>query len=165
MAEWLKALVLKTSVGQPTVGSNPSPSASRFQRGGFGKTKYWGGARVADWGRLLSGCRGINLDRGFESRPPRHNNFYLFARPWYPQGVWSSNPVPFGDASRPSPPPFDGAQRSGIGICNDWIAALLQQLDCIASKRVCSLLKIPRKKYRWYRARGFDPTGCSPPCH
>ena len=27
VAERLKALVLKTSVGQPTVGSNPSPSA------------------------------------------------------------------------------------------------------------------------------------------
>ena len=27
MAEWSKALVLKTSVGQPTVGSNPTLSA------------------------------------------------------------------------------------------------------------------------------------------
>lgn len=27
MAEWLKAPVLKTGVGKPTVGSNPSPSA------------------------------------------------------------------------------------------------------------------------------------------
>jgi hypothetical protein len=34
-------------------------------------SRLGGGARVADWGRLLSGCRGKNLDRGFESRPPR----------------------------------------------------------------------------------------------
>ena len=27
MAEWTKAAVLKTAVGQPTGGSNPSPSA------------------------------------------------------------------------------------------------------------------------------------------
>ena len=26
---------------------------------------------MADWDRLLSGCRG-KLDRGFESHPPRH---------------------------------------------------------------------------------------------
>jgi hypothetical protein len=26
---------------------------------------------VVDWGRLLSGCRGKNLDRRFESCPPR----------------------------------------------------------------------------------------------
>ncbi len=25
-----------------------------------------------EWGRLLSGCRGLNLDRGFESHPPRY---------------------------------------------------------------------------------------------
>ena len=29
MAEWTKAAVLKTAVGQPTGGSNPSPSASK----------------------------------------------------------------------------------------------------------------------------------------
>jgi hypothetical protein len=53
MAEWLKALVLKTSVAFcVTVGSNPTPSA------GLLKAKYWGGARVDDWGRLLSGCSG-----------------------------------------------------------------------------------------------------------
>ena len=33
--------------------------------------RIWGGARVADWARLLSECRGLNLGRGFESRPPR----------------------------------------------------------------------------------------------
>ena len=27
---------------------------------------------MADWARLLSECRGLNLGRGFESRPPRH---------------------------------------------------------------------------------------------
>ena len=34
----------------------------------------WGGAREADWDRLLSGCRGECFDRGFESRPPRQKN-------------------------------------------------------------------------------------------
>src|SRR5688500_15688971 len=32
----------------------------------------WGGARVVDWGRLLSGYRGEILGRRFESCPPRH---------------------------------------------------------------------------------------------
>jgi hypothetical protein len=27
---------------------------------------------MADWARLLSECWGLNLSRGFESRPPRH---------------------------------------------------------------------------------------------
>ena len=30
MAEWTNAVVLKTAVGQPTVGSNPTPSARGF---------------------------------------------------------------------------------------------------------------------------------------
>ncbi len=33
MAEWLKAAVLKTVVGQPTGGSNPSLSATFAERG------------------------------------------------------------------------------------------------------------------------------------
>ena len=53
MAERPIALVLKTSVGKPTGGSNPSPSAV----GGL-IIEYWGGARVADWARLLSECWG-----------------------------------------------------------------------------------------------------------
>ena len=53
MAEWLKAHVLKTCVGKLTVGSNPSLSAEN--RIGFCCTR--GGARVVEWGRLLSGCR------------------------------------------------------------------------------------------------------------
>ena len=32
----------------------------------------WGGARVVEWGRLLSGYRGEILGRRFESCPPRH---------------------------------------------------------------------------------------------
>jgi hypothetical protein len=47
----------------PTGGSNPSPSAL--------KMNCWGGAGVAERGRLLSACRGQNLYRGFESLPPR----------------------------------------------------------------------------------------------
>jgi hypothetical protein len=64
MAEWTKAAVLKTAVGQPTGGSNPSPSAFKI---GYNR----GGAGVVERGRLLSACRGINLYRGFESHPPR----------------------------------------------------------------------------------------------
>jgi hypothetical protein len=48
MTEWTKVPVLKTGVGQPTEGSNPSPSASEV-------CLSWGGARVVEWGRLLSG--------------------------------------------------------------------------------------------------------------
>ena len=69
MAEWLKAHVLKTCVGKLTVGSNPSPSAVW----GGSLTIDWGGARVVEWDRLLSGCRALKLDRGFESLPPRSN--------------------------------------------------------------------------------------------
>ena len=32
----------------------------------------WGGARVVDWGRLLSGYWGEILSRRFESCPPRY---------------------------------------------------------------------------------------------
>jgi hypothetical protein len=56
MAEWTMAAVLKTAVGQLTGGSNPSPSAFCSQASELGA---WGGARVVDWGRLLSGCRGF----------------------------------------------------------------------------------------------------------
>ncbi len=58
MTERLKVTVLKTVVVKATVGSNPTPSAGHLK-----KTKYWGGARVADWARLLSECR------GFKPRP------------------------------------------------------------------------------------------------
>jgi transcriptional regulator with XRE-family HTH domain len=34
-------------------------------------TPHRGGAREADWARLLSECWGFNLSRGFESHPPR----------------------------------------------------------------------------------------------
>ena len=51
----------------------------------------WGGAREADWARLLSECWGQNLSRGFESRPPRHKkNAFARARfsrqPRVPEG-------------------------------------------------------------------------------
>ena len=67
MAEWTKAAVLKTAVGQPTGGSNPSPSAfgskpqSVERRTIVKSVGYFvlgGGAGVADRGRLLSACRG-----------------------------------------------------------------------------------------------------------
>ncbi len=58
MTERLKVTVLKTVVVKATVGSNPTPSAGHLK-----KIEYWGGARVADWARLLSECR------GFKPRP------------------------------------------------------------------------------------------------
>lgn len=51
MAERLKAPVLKTGIGQPIVGSNPTSSARVFYN-----RIIRGGARVDDRGRLLSGC-------------------------------------------------------------------------------------------------------------
>gem|GEM_PF-2833810 len=36
------------------------------------RKSIWGGARVVEWGRLLSGYRGEILGRRFESCPPRH---------------------------------------------------------------------------------------------
>jgi hypothetical protein len=73
MAERLKATVLKTVVAKATVGSNPTPSAhhSKCTRGG---------AREADWARLLSEYWGQNLSRGFESRPPRQRKRVLVRR-------------------------------------------------------------------------------------
>ena len=88
MAERLKAHVLKTCLGHTNVGSNPTPSAIRKQKVTIFRaplwvvvqkkrlksrlTSNWGGARVVEWGRLLSGYRGEILGRRFESCPPRH---------------------------------------------------------------------------------------------
>ena len=77
MAERLKAHVLKTCLGHTNVGSNPTPSASRLmiydcRFSIVNRKSNWGGARVVEWGRLLSGYRGEILGRRFESCPPRH---------------------------------------------------------------------------------------------
>ena len=57
------APVLKTGVGlSPTVGSNPSPSAWKFE--GKQNKMIRGGARVVDWGRLLSGCWVLSSTEG-----------------------------------------------------------------------------------------------------
>ncbi len=85
MAERLKAHVLKTCWVQAHVGSNPTPSAVSCRlinrmvyvtRAQFEdpvmQTNDWGGARVVEWGRLLSGYWGEILSRRFESCPPRH---------------------------------------------------------------------------------------------
>ena len=91
MAERLKAHVLKTCLAQANVGSNPTPSAIRSSSddsttlaparsagerpvGESLREINWGGARVVDWGRLLSGYRGEILGRRFESCPPRHTS-------------------------------------------------------------------------------------------
>ena len=67
VAERLKAHVLKTCLGHTNVGSNPTPSARLILRSdSFSNcprttevvtTQKWGGARVAEWARLLSECR------------------------------------------------------------------------------------------------------------
>ena len=68
MAERTKAPVLKTGMGKPIVGSNPTPSAflcdfniclGRCQSGRMGPPAKW--------------LSGQSLDRGFESLPPRLN--------------------------------------------------------------------------------------------
>jgi hypothetical protein len=74
MAERSKAAVLKTAVGSRPPGVRiplPPPGRTTAASISYIDKKEWGGAREADWGRLLSDCRGKNLDRGFESRPPR----------------------------------------------------------------------------------------------
>ena len=71
VAERLKAHVLKTCLGHTNVGSNPTPSARLIIRSDsfsncpcatsqMNQSRYykkWGGARVAEWARLLSECR------------------------------------------------------------------------------------------------------------
>ncbi len=93
MAEWTKAAVLTTAVGfnahrgfeslslrllivdsWPLIDTQSSDINLRSAIAN--RQSRRGGARVADWGRLLSGCRGKNLDRGFESRPPRLKTQY-----------------------------------------------------------------------------------------
>jgi hypothetical protein len=70
VAERLKAHVLKTCLGHTNVGSNPTPSARLIRSDSFSNCpcvtevalqKYWGGARVAEWARLLSECRGNSV--------------------------------------------------------------------------------------------------------
>ena len=89
MAERLKAHVLKTCLGHTNVGSNPTPSArliissdsfsncscatSRMLE--VATTKNWGGARVAEWARLLSECRG-NLVAGSNPALPATRNVF-----------------------------------------------------------------------------------------
>ena len=73
MAEWTKAAVLKTAVGSRPPGVRiplPPPYGYEFRIAEFSITRYpkskieWGGARVADRGRLLSGCRGFTSTVG-----------------------------------------------------------------------------------------------------
>ena len=93
MTERLKVTVLKTVVAQATVGSNPTPSACPPPRGILGR---WGGARVADWARLLSECWDLNLSRGFESRPPRWmKTLAAEAGVLFPGSFWEENQALF----------------------------------------------------------------------
>ena len=58
MTERLKVHVLKTCWVQAHVGSNPTPSATANPPR---VNNRWGGARVAEWARLLSECRGNSV--------------------------------------------------------------------------------------------------------
>ena len=49
----------------------------RLQIYDYNRKSNWGGARVVEWGRLLSGFRGEILGRRFESCPPRHKEHAL----------------------------------------------------------------------------------------
>ena len=57
MAEWFKAPVLKTGVGRKLHRGFESLSLRCM-------TESRGGARVAEWDRLLSGCRGLTSTEG-----------------------------------------------------------------------------------------------------
>jgi hypothetical protein len=60
MAEWLKAPVLKTGMGRKL--HRGFESLSLRLDGSLPaiiNVRLWGGARVADWDRLLSDCRGF----------------------------------------------------------------------------------------------------------
>jgi hypothetical protein len=73
----------------PTVGSNPSPSACKFE--GMEKQNNWGGARVVDRGRLLSGCwvlsptEGSNPSLPAGLKDPRDARVYVLS--WHHVGV------------------------------------------------------------------------------
>jgi hypothetical protein len=62
MAEWSKAAVLKTVEGNTSVGSNPTPSASKiapqFYIKKFCKNFFGEMAELAEGARLLSECGG-----------------------------------------------------------------------------------------------------------
>ena len=64
MAEWFKAAVLKSAVPRGTVGSNPTPSARKFEvcRAERGEM-----AELAEGARLLSEC---SLKRATEGSNP-----------------------------------------------------------------------------------------------
>ena len=64
----------------PTVGSNPSPSAYAL-RGDMAETIEWGGARVVDWGRLLSGCW-VKTQPGVRIPPSPPFKWETRARAW-----------------------------------------------------------------------------------
>ena len=70
MAEWFKATDLKSVVAARSPGVRiPLPPPCHLP--GLNNCT-WGGAREADWARLLSECWDLKLSRGFESRPPRY---------------------------------------------------------------------------------------------
>ena len=113
VAERLKAHVLKTCLGHTNVGSNPTPSARLIRSDSFSNcpsatsrriivatTNNWGGARVAEWARLLSECRvkpvaGSNpaLPATMKTRP--HGRVFVYetsesfknSEVWFPHSI------------------------------------------------------------------------------
>ena len=90
MAEWFKAAVLKiasraTGTGVRIPLPPPIPHNILILSGKVIEwlqtlTRTRRGAGVVDQGRLLSDCLGICRDRGFESHPLRHCNFFIHCK-------------------------------------------------------------------------------------
>ena len=76
MAEWFKAAVLKTAVPRGTVGSNPTPSARKFDvcRAERGEM-----AELAEGARLLSEC---SLKRATEGSNPSLSAILIHSPAW-----------------------------------------------------------------------------------
>jgi hypothetical protein len=110
MAEWFKATDLKSVVAVRSPGVRiPLPPPCQLPEL---CTCTWGGARVADWARLLSECWDLKLSRGFESRPPRHRR---------PRPFWTRF---LSQKSVPSPNPRDNfvTNLHGLGKAGSALA-------------------------------------------
>jgi hypothetical protein len=101
MAEWFKATDLKSVVAVRSPGVR-IPLPPPYHLPGFDNC-IWGGARVADWARLLSECWDLKLSRGFESRPPRQKRRSQLES----VSLYFSRGSPEGDAIRIPPSPSE----------------------------------------------------------
>ncbi len=137
MAEWFKATDLKSVVAARSPGVR-IPLPPPYHLPGFNNC-IWGGAREADWARLLSECWDLKLSRGFESRPPRQEkNASERARFRVSRGP------PEGDDIRipPSPPEEKRVRANGrVFVCCFFYIAFAMSGAVKAS--ACSLSHSP----------------------